>query len=144
MLSGLSLRQLCGLWQRGLTRSVGLGYGHVHDPADVLRLGRGSSEAADAWFGRCAGGQAVGVVVGACCHLLWGSVRDEALGDGEFGVAQLLLHLGVLVGSGELLIGGGRALRWHHAAPRSVWTRAGVSGGISVRVSGRIVGMLLC
>jgi len=107
----------------GLTRSVGLGRRHVHDPADVLRLGRGSSEAADARFGRRAGGQAVRVVVGARRHLLRGSVRDEAFGDGELGVAQLLLHLGVLVGPGELLVGGGRALRRHHAAPRSVWTR---------------------
>lgn len=91
--------------RRGLTRSVGLGHGHVHDPADVLRLGRGSSEAADARLGRRAGRQAVGVVVGAGRHLLRGSVGDEALGDGEFGVAQLLLHLGVLVGPGQLLVG---------------------------------------
>lgn len=110
MWSGVGPGQICGLGQRGLTRSVSLGHGHVHDPADVLRLGRGSSESADARFGGCAGGQAVGVVVGACRHLLRGSVRDEAFGDGEFGVAQLLLHLGVLVGSGELLVGGGRAL----------------------------------
>lgn len=52
-----------------LTRSVRFGHGHVHDPADILRFGRRSGKAADARLGRCARGQAVGVVVGPCCHL---------------------------------------------------------------------------
>lgn len=34
--------------QLGLTRSMSLGHGHVHNPTDVLRLGWGSGEAADA------------------------------------------------------------------------------------------------
>lgn len=91
---------------RVLTRSVGLGYGHVHDSADVLRLGRGSSEAADARLRWCAGGQTVSVVVGSCRHLLRGSVRDEALRDRELSVPQLLLHLGVFISSGQLLVSG--------------------------------------
>ena len=100
---------------------MGLGHGHVHHPGDVLRLGRRGSEAADSGLRRRAGGQTVSVVVGSGRHLLRGRVRDEALGDGELSMAQLLLHLGVLIGSGQLLVGGGGALCRHHAASCSIW-----------------------
>lgn len=89
---------------------MSLGHSHVHDAADILRFGRRSSEAADARFRWRAGGQTVGVVVSSCRHLLGRSVGDEALGDGKLGMAELLLHLGVLVGSGQFLVGGGGAL----------------------------------
>lgn len=93
-----------------LTRSVGLGHGHVHDTTDILRFGGRCCEATDARLRWRAGGQAVCVVVGAGGHLLGGGVRDEALCDGELGVAELLFHLGVLVGSGQLFVGGGGTL----------------------------------
>lgn len=99
---------------------MGLGHGHVYDAADILGLGRRGGEAADARLGGRAGGQAVRVVVGARRHLLRGRVGDEAFGDGELGVAQLLLHLGVLVGPRQLLVGGGGTLCGDHAAPRPV------------------------
>lgn len=103
-----------------LTRSVCFGHSHVHDPAGILWFWWRGSEAADARLRGRAGCHTVCVVVGPGCHLLRGCVRDEALCDGELGVAQLLFHLGMLVRSGELLVRRGSTLRGHHTASSTV------------------------
>ena len=101
---------------------MGDGHGHVLAAVVVLGFGRRGGEAADAGLRRRAErGHAVGRVVGAGGHLVRGAVADEALGDGELGVLQVLLQLGVLVGAGQLLVGGGGALRGHHAVTPLIW-----------------------
>lgn len=91
--------------------AVGNGHSHVFTPVIVLWFGWGGGEAADARFRRRAeGGHAFRRVVGTCGHLVRGAVGDEALGDGELGVLQVLLQLGVLVSSGQLFVSGRGAL----------------------------------
>ena len=109
-----------------LVGSVGDGHGHVLAAVVVLGFGRRGGEAADAGLRRRAErGHAVGRVVGAGGHLVRGAVADEALGDLELGVLQVLLQLGVLVGAGQLLVGGGGALRGHHAVTALIWKTHG-------------------
>lgn len=92
------------------------GHGYILAPVVVLRFGRRGGEAADAGLRRRAHGRhAVGVVVGARGHLVGGAVGNKALCDLELGVLQVLLQLGVLVGSRQFLVGGRGALRRHHA-----------------------------
>lgn len=98
--------------------TVGNGHGHIFTAVIVLRFGRRGSEAADAWFRRRAeGGHAVCRVIGTCGHLVRRAIGDETLCNGELGVLQMLLQLGVFVGPRQLLIGGGGALCRNHAVP---------------------------
>ena len=104
--------------------AVGNGHGHIFTAVVVLRFGWRGSEAADARLGRRAERRhAVRRVVGTCGHLVGRAVGDETLGDGELGVLKVLLQLGVLVGPGQLLIGGGGALRRHHAVATLIWKK---------------------
>ena len=93
---------------------------HVHHSSPILRFGGRGGEPADPRLRRGAGGQTVRVLVCPRRQLLGRRVRDEALCDGELGVPQLLLHLGVLVGPGQLFVGGGGAFRGDHAASRAI------------------------
>lgn len=102
------------------------GHSHVFAPVGILGLGWGGGEAADARLGGGAHGRhAVSVLIGARGHLVGGAVRDEALGDLKLGVLQLLLQLGMLIGPGQLLIGGRGAFGGHHAVPSFVWGDGG-------------------
>lgn len=105
---------------------VGNGHRHVLPAVVVLRFGGRGGEAADARLRRRAeGGHAVRGVVGTGGHLVRWAVGDEALCNGELGVLQVLLQLGVLVRSGQLLVGGGGALRRHHAVTTLIWKNKG-------------------
>lgn len=91
--------------------TVGNGNSHIFTAVIVLRFGWRGSEAADTRFRRRAErGHAVCRVIGTCGHLVRGAVRDETLCNGELGMLQVLLQLGVLVGPCQLLIGGRGAL----------------------------------
>lgn len=108
-----------------LTWPVCLWNRHVHDSPSILRFGGRRGEPADPRLRRGAGGQAVRVLVCPCRQLFGRCVRDEALGDGELGVPQLLLHLGVLVGPGQLFVRGRGTFCGDHAASSAIcaWGR---------------------
>lgn len=98
------------------------GHSHIFTTIIVLRFGWWSGEAADAWFRRRAeGGHAVCRVIGTCSHLVRWAVGDETLRDGELGMLQVLLQLGVLVGPRQLLVGGRGALCRDHAVATLIW-----------------------
>lgn len=110
------------VWTLTLVGPVRDGHSYIFAPVCILGLGWRGSEAADARLRGCAHGcHAVSILIGACGHLVRGAVRDEALGDLKFGMLQLLLQLGMLIGSGQLLIGGRGTLSGHHAVPPFVW-----------------------